>query len=206
MRNRKPLFYIIGLILVQAFSYFCVKITPFKTVVLSSKIDDAIPFIPFFTYFYVFWYLMLLLVPLLLYKKDKKTFNRYVVTVFTCLIICALVFFFYPTMIIRPEIKGFMPSSLILRIIYFFDSPAMNCMPSIHCLICFMFIYTMIGNKKINKKMKLFIEIMSILIIFSTFFIKQHVILDAVSALFLSSIVYFIVIKLNLGKLLDKKA
>ena len=108
-----------------------------------------------------------------------------------------LTFLIYPTIIVRPEIeiKGF--TDLILYLTYYFDTPAVNCVPSVHCLFCFISIYYVTLNKKIKTQIKVPIITYLILIILSTLFIKQHLLIDVVVAsiytiisIFLTNILY----------------
>lgn len=204
MKKNKSIIYVIILVLTQCLSYFLSKISPLKPVLLSSSLDDKIPFIPIFVLFYVFWYLLLVFVPMMLYKKDNEKFKIYFVSVLICLFLSALTFIFYPTMINRPSFKVTNLSTFILNIVYFFDTPAVNCMPSVHCLICFMFLYVSFRNKNIKFSLRLLLEIMSIIVILSTLFIKQHVLIDVFTAFILSFVVYMLVKSLKIYKLIFK--
>ena len=73
-------------------------------------------------------------------------------------------------------------TDLVIKLTFLYDSPPLNCFPSIHCLFCFQVIYGFTFSK-VKNKTKILIILFSILIIFSTLFIKQHYIFDVISAL-----------------------
>lgn len=179
----KVIVLILLLILIETVLYFLAKLTPFNPWVLISNFDDKLPLISNFIYIYVIWYLLLLLIPYMIYFFDKKMFNEYVGSYLIAIFIAFITFFFIPTTIIRPEIVIEDLSSLLLSFIYQNDTPALNCLPSMHCVLCFMFIYYTLSLKKLKLPYKIFICILSILIIISTLLIKQHVIWDVIGAL-----------------------
>ena len=73
-------------------------------------------------------------------------------------------------------------------------------MPSMHCTVCFTSIYSIIKCNKITKKCKAFFTFIFIGIVLSTLFVKQHAILDVVTAFILTAIISVIVYKLKLDK------
>lgn len=200
----KIFYVIIFSIIFQGLTYILAKLTPFPIHYIGNNIDDKIPLISNFVYFYVLWYLMIIFVPFFLYKRDKDSFKKYICTDVICLLISMFIFILYPTTINRPNIQINNLSSVFLNIIYFFDTPAMNCLPSVHCIISFIFIFCVFKNKKMNFTFRISIEILSILVIISTMFIKQHVLIDAVAAFIISLGVYILVQKLKIYLLINK--
>lgn len=202
--NYKIIVMIIALIIFQVFSYYVAKLTPFDAHILTSNIDLKIPFLSGFIYFYIMWYILLFTLPLFMYIKDEEGLCKYFVSSFICLIISTLIFIFYPTIVIRPEIITNNFTNNIVSLIYLIDNPAMNCLPSGHCIICFLYIFTFFKNKNINISIRISVEIISILIILSTLFTKQHVIIDVLTALVISLSTYIIVNKTKIYKVLAK--
>lgn len=178
----------------QVILYFITKLFLRTPYVLNNSLDDLFPFIKEFIYPYIFWYVLLFLVPILYYIYDKNALKKYIYINFISVFICAIIFIIFPTTIIRPELGNSGITNWLLEFIYKMDTPAVNCFPSIHCLICFIFILCNL-NSKLPKHIKVIINIFSILIVFSTFFIKQHVIYDALISLVISIIVYIVVTK-----------
>lgn len=189
----KVFIYILGLLLFQTSMYFMVKFTPAEVSLIGNSIDNKIPFISVFVYPYILWYLMLVIVPYLFYRYSEKDFNKYYITTFISVIVVSLIYVFYPTTINRAAIDATTVSGYIVKLIYTVDTPILNCFPSMHCLISFIFIYVSLNTRKMPKWLKLGIIILSILVIVSTLFIKQHVLVDVISAFAISIVIYTIV-------------
>lgn len=182
------------LTLSQVIIYFITKLFLNNEFVLNNLLDDQIPFVPYFIYSYISWYILLFLVPMIYMKYDKKTLKKYTYTNFISVLVCGIIFIIFPTTINRPNIEVTSITTWLVNTIYYFDTPAVNCLPSIHSLICFIFILCNI-KANIKTSYKCIIDILSVLIILSTLFIKQHVIYDVLSAFVVSSITYIIVTK-----------
>jgi len=190
-KNKKVLIQVLFLYLLQALIYFLSKFTPIKDHLIGNAIDHKIPFIPFFGLIYVSWFLAIIIVPLVLNKYKKSEVKKHYWNVTIAIAVCAMFYIFYPTTSnIRPDfqIKGLF--TLTCYLVYFFDGPMANLFPSMHCLMCFYYIYYMLFNKEVDKRWRTGIFIWSILIIFSTLFAKQHVVVDVVGAFIISIIIY----------------
>ena len=196
--NKNVLIQVLFLYVLQASIYFFSKFTPVKEHLIGNDIDHKIPFIAFFGLLYISWFFAIILVPLVLNKYCKKEVKRHYWNVFIAIVICGLFYLFYPTTAdIRPDVhvKGLF--TLICYLVYFFDGPMANLFPSMHCLMCFYYIYYMIFNKEIDKRWKIGIIIWSILIILSTLFAKQHVVVDVIGAFIFSIIIYTLTYFIN---------
>ncbi len=189
--ENKKLLLIPLLVAFQSLLYFLCKFGPYNPHLIGSKIDLKIPFIPIFIYLYIFWYLLLFLIPYIFYKNDKESFYRYATCNIICTIISTFVFIVYPTTIIRNNIEVTGITSFIVNFIYKVDTPILNCFPSMHCVLCFLFMFNI--PKNISKIHKFLICFISIMVILSTLFVKQHVIVDVVSAFLISLVVYLVV-------------
>ena len=185
---------IIGLIIFESIFYLLAKLTPIDSFLLTSSIDNKIPLIEEFIYPYIGWYLMLFIVPYIIYCKNKEKFYEYVTIFMGCVIVSSIIFFLFPTTIVRGDILVNDVTTFILKFIYLTDTPALNCLPSMHCAICFVFIYSCL-NLDLKWYYKLLIIILSLLVIVSTLFIKQHVIWDVLGA-FILVIVVIVLIKI----------
>ena len=190
-KNKDVLIKVLLLYLFQALTYFLSKFTPIKDHVIGWEIDNEIPFIAFFGLFYVSWFVAIIVVPLLLNKYNKNELKKHYRNVIVAIIICGLFYIFYPTTAnIRPDvsIKGI--STLTCYLVYYFDGPMANLFPSMHCLMCFYYLYYMLFNKEIDKRWRIGISVWSILIILSTMFAKQHVVADVIGAFVISAVIY----------------
>ena len=108
-----------------------------------------------------------------------------------------ITFIIYPSEVLRPSIEVHNITDFILDFTYKTDTPAVNCLPSVHCLYCFNLIFYIIKCNNLKNKFKLPIVTYLILIILSTLFIYQHVIEDVVLALIYSVIAIVITHKFN---------
>ena len=146
---------------------------------------------------------MLFLVPYIFYKKNPKSFNKYYITTFLCITIGLFIYFFYPTTMYRADIEFKSISEYLVNIIYKMDTPVLNCFPSMHCVISFIFIYVSLTEKNLNIKYKVLLTIWSLLVIVSTLLVKQHVLVDVISAFILSLIVFILVSRIKYLKDFD---
>lgn len=191
-KNIKIIITIILLIIFQISLYFFAKFTPFEYHIVNIEFDNYIPFISIFVFPYILWYISLFLVPYLFSKYDETLYQVYIKTILISLLIAFLIYYFYPTTLIRDNVVVKDIPTYLISLIYELDTPALNCLPSAHCILSFVHIYITLIIEKMNKKVKLLIIIQSILVILATVFIKQHVIVDVISAFILSLVVYLI--------------
>ncbi len=191
----------------ESIIYFLCKLSPLEVTVLSSEFDNNLPFIPFFACFYYLWFLFLLVIPFVLNRMDRKYFLKYVTLTVICIVIGGLIFIFYPTTIDHgvnlDEYKSIF--TYLVRFIYFTDEPNLCCLPSMHCTLSFIFIYTSLRAKEMKWYYKLLITLSSFGIVASTLFIKQHVIWDVYAAVALFAVAVLIDKFTNIGKYVENK-
>ena len=173
------------LILLESGSYFVCKLSPIPRTLLTSSFDDKLPLVPFFICFYFLWYLFLIIIPFVLYKHGKKYLVRYASLDIICVIIASLIFIFFPTIIIRNVDLSKYNSIFVypIKFIYFTDTPDLCCLPSMHCAMSFIFIYTSLKTKEMKWYYKTMIVLSSLGIVASTLLVKQHVIWDVYAAI-----------------------
>ncbi len=191
----KPLITTILLITFQTACYFISKMLEGTPHLIGNSIDDFIPFNMIFIIPYCLWYLLIFVVPYYIYKKDKDLFIRYIYCYILCTILANIIFIIYPTTVIRPDVIVKGPISFLTNFIFWTDTPIMNCFPSLHCAMSFIFIAYILEAKGIKKIVKISVIIISILIMISTLFIKQHVFIDLISGNVLAIISYLIIKK-----------
>ena len=187
--------------------YFMLKLLQSNYHIITSNIDSKIPFIPYFIYFYIFFFPFIVIIFYITYIKDKEIYYKGIKATILGLIITDIIFLIYPTIIYRPEINNGIDllTRTLLKITYFFDTPAINCFPSIHCLLCFQVSYMIISCKEIKIKYKLTTIITSLFIISSTLFIKQHYFYDIIGSLIIFTFSNIIINKIliNFNKKVD---
>ena len=177
---------------VQALLYWLLKLFQYNYSTFYLTIDHTIPFIKYFVYIYDMFYPFMFLGLYLIYKSDKKKYKDTLKCLVIGFVISDIIFLIYPTIIIRPDIKIDGLTNLVLYLTYYFDTPAINCFPSIHCLFMFQLIFS-ISSIKTKKIYKVLSIVFAILIILSTLFIKQHYVIDAIVAFIICLIVNLIV-------------
>lgn len=188
----KPIITTISLVCIQSILYFISKLLQGDLNLIGNVIDTKIPFVPAFFIPYCIWYLMIFIIPYYLYCKDKDKFIKYTMAYILCSMIGNIVFISYPSTVARPTVTGTDIFSLIAKFIYWIDTPT-NCFPSLHCAISMLFILYICESKNTNIITKISVCIISILIMLSTLFTKQHVVVDFISGDILALIVYLIV-------------
>ena len=172
------------LLLCTYFIYWFLKFFQPNPNYINFPLDEKIPFIPNFIYIYNTFYPFMFLTLLYLFKYDEKTYMKGIISGIIGFIICDIIYLYYPTIMLRPPIpETNVLTNLVLKVTYFFDTPAVNCFPSIHCLFSFQIIFSYLKTKQISLKSKLFIIIYALLIITSTVLVKQHYVVDIISAL-----------------------
>lgn len=189
----KPILVAILLIIFQSILYTLSKVFCVTPHLIGNSIDAKIPFVLIFIIPYVFWYLMLFIMPYKMYQKDKTNFYKYIITTILIVIIANIIFVCYPTIVNRPELIGNNILVKLTKIIYAIDTPALNCFPSLHCGFSMLFILHICTSNKQSNSFKIFTLISSILVMASTLLIKQHVFIDLISGDLLATIVYLFV-------------
>ena len=165
-------------LLLQTLFYLGVEIFEGEPHDVERPIDKRIPVIPAFTFIYVTWYPLIAIVPILLYYTDGMMFLIYMGAVIVDIIISLLAYLIYPTSFTRPpcENKG-------LNLVYKMSFKQMNCAPSMHCSMSYIAIAAALACPGLSLPIRLIIVIDALLITASTLFTKQHVVIDALTAL-----------------------
>lgn len=189
----KPLILTVALIVFQSFCYFVSKFFEGNPNLIGGVIDSKIPFNVSFIIPYCIWYLLIFLIPYYLYKKDKNIFTKYIISYLFCTVIANIIFIIYPTYVNRPIVTGNSILELMARIVFWVDTPAQNCFPSLHCAVSMLFILYMFECKKSPLYLKILTLIISILIMIATLYTKQHVFIDLLSGDILAIVSYIIV-------------
>ena len=192
-------YYIVFPVLLQSALFFLSKLIQREPYNITTEFDKSIPYVPFFILFYVFWYALLFLAPIIIIKFDNKTIKNYFTTYIMCSITSTIIYVTFPTIIVRQTNLSNNFFDTIVKFIYSVDTPAVNCFPSFHVILCLLWIRFICLNKNINKSLRCILFIINICIILSTLFIKQHVLIDL-----LGSVVVIILVEI-IKKLLKRK-
>lgn len=155
---------------------------------LVTDLDRSIPFLSGFVIPYVFWYPFMIFIFIYLCFHHKEAYYRIMSSLGLGMLISYVIYFFFQTTVPRPVLNGHGLLLNIVRLVYNTDNPY-NCFPSIHVLSCYVIIKG-INDSNAGKRFKFITCITAVLIILSTQFIKQHVILDLTFSILLGESIY----------------
>ena len=169
-------------------------------------LDDWIPFVRQFVYFYVLWYPLMVGMTLWLLVRDTRAFVRYGWTVIIGLTASIAIFFLFPSgQELRPaRVPGDDLAAMLVRAIYAADTNT-NVFPSMHVVGTLAAVRAAWDTRSISGRMRWAIAVLGVLINLSTVLIKQHSALDILGGAVLFAIVALPVYALT-GKRKRKKA
>lgn len=156
---------------------------------LESSLDQFIPLVPIFVIPYlsgiIFWISMIVYINI---RAKSRTIKRFNTAIISASILSVLIYILLPTFVNRPQIVGTDIFSNILNWVYSNDR-IYNAAPSGHTfytLLCFLTLW------KVVPKHRIIWVVISILIIASTLFTKQHNLLDVILGIVFALIIYLL--------------
>jgi len=172
--------------IVLSFGYFLLNKPIGNLHSLATTFDNSIPLIPYFSVPYLLFLPLFWLVFTYAFIKGLK-FQQLALTTIFVTVVSYLFYYFYQTVVFRPDTitTGF--GSDLIRLIYRSDKPY-NDFPSLHtslALVFGMYVY------KIKSRWSIVANIFIILVILSTLFTKQHYIADVLAGLGLALVSNF---------------
>ncbi|WP_318509136.1 phosphatase PAP2 family protein [Bacillus sp. T3] len=165
---------------------------------LVTDLDRQIPFIKIFVIPYLFWYVFIFIGFLYLAYKNRKLFFQTLLQFNIGRLICYGVYIVYQTHVPRPQLTGDNWLINLVHFVYRSDEP-FNCFPSIHVLTSYLMMKAYLVGEGIPRIYKVSVTLMSVLIIASTQFIKQHVLLDILGAIVVAEVMTYFMAKLDKG-------
>jgi len=170
---------------------------------IEIKLDKIIPFKAIFIVPYIYWYIFIFIGLIYILYKSRVEYSRVFISIIIGMCSCYIIYYLFPTQINRPLVDNSNILNKLVNFIYNLDKP-FNCFPSIHVLNTY---FIMRYTKKIySKKFFYYTQIVGLLIILSTVFIKQHFVLDIIASIILCELIIFLSNKISveiLNKLLD---
>jgi len=158
---------------------------------LVTTVDNTIPFLKIFIIPYITWYGYLAIGLIYLCIKHRKSYYTSLISLNIGILACYIIYMIFQTTVPRPIITDSDILSKLVSMIYKNDNP-FNCFPSMHVTTTYIIMKGINSNK--NKMVtSLSFNIIGILIIISTQFVKQHVVLDLVVAILLSEVVFRVI-------------
>lgn len=174
---------------------------------VSCSIDYKIPFAEYFVIPYLFWFVFLIGMLVYSFFYDIPTFKKYMNFIICTYTITLIIYIIYPTkQELRPEV--FERNNIFTHIVAFlygFDTNTNVC-PSMHVLGSFAVYFAARGSEKFSSfAWRAVFLVCAVLISISTVFLKQHSVVDIVTALVLCAAVYpFVFGKVKIGKKQEK--
>ena len=159
--------------------------------VLTTSLDDAIPFIPQWVVIYFLAFVTWLVNGVWILSESKPHGYRFACTYMLALLISGAVFLIYPGTMARPAITGSGLFPAWMRFLYWIDSPSNLC-PSLHVLISYFCWRGTLGCRKIPTWYKWFSFVFAILVCFSILFVKQHALVDIPAALIVAELSFLL--------------
>jgi membrane-associated phospholipid phosphatase len=166
---------------------------------IDMKIDGYIPFKPFFVIPYLSWFVYMAIVLSYFFKYSRDDFVRAAFFIFCGMSVSMLCYTLFPygnqlRPALGPATAGDGRILRLLRFVYASDPPV-NCLPSIHVLNTMGIHFSVMNSPKFThmKKLKYLSGILTVLICASTVLIKQHSMLDLVSAIVLGAVLHRII-------------
>ena len=175
-------------------SFMLVERIPVETHLIHTFLDDKIPFCEYFIIPYVLWYFVVLgsVLYFALGSPGKKEYYQYMGTLGVGMTLFLIISYVYPNgQDLRPVLEGGSPFIQAVQFLYLIDTPT-NIFPSMHVFNAVACCVALLNNKKCRQS-RIFTAgniIITVSIVLSTMFLKQHSVEDVVTALILNMICY----------------
>lgn len=167
------------------------NITPEHLHIISSPLDQYIPFLPVFIIPYLFWFVYIALPGMYFLFCEREVFCRLMYFGMIGMTVFLLISYVYPNgLAIRPEhLAGDSVFIKLTRYVYSVDTST-NVLPSIHVFNSIGIYLAVKDSDNLRKKKGIRYASLTItvLIILSTMFVKQHSVVDVIAGLLLSCV------------------
>ena len=172
----------------QCVGYLMTQRNPRAIYDMERSFDKRIPLVTQSVYIYVLWFPLIAVYPVGLYYFSAGSYIVYMAAVALNVVTSFVIYRVYPTTFVRPELECRNLSSKILSILYITNYKGLNCMPSMHCSISFIIIFSVLTCTEVTDWIQAAVCLLSLGIAVSTVLTKQHVIVDVFSALGLAAV------------------
>ena len=154
---------------------------------LTTDLDRVLPLIKIFIIPYMTLWFFLAICFVYLCYKNRSVYYKIMITLFLCYVVTFIIYYFFQTTVARPLVTGDDIFSKLISFTYNSDEPY-NCFPSIHVITAYLAMKG-INATDASKRIKLPVNVIGFLIIISTVFVKQHVIMDIFFAIILCDVI-----------------
>lgn len=172
-----------GMMLFHLVLYFGSQYLEGEPHTVGGALDRRIPFRPGWIYIYCSWFVLLFGVPLLLFIVSPELCIKYILAHSIDQLLSNAIYLIYPTTFERPEPPKAGLTGFVMRAVYGANHRFLNCAPSVHCSVSFLFAFAALAAPMLPLWLRLLIVVWSLAIVLSTMFVKQHMVIDAVTAL-----------------------
>ena len=178
------------------------------TGVYAMAIDNAIPLVSYFYFFYVLYYIVPEIFLWILSFFDKKKVITIVIACASATVVACICYLIQQVKMIRPEayVGQYHDFAQVHDLNTFFlwaidkqyiaDETALNCFPSLHATVGMALalcgIWTGKDEKHVPIGLRIFCGLFGAAIVMSTFFVKQHYFIDTVAGALLMAVLYFV--------------
>ncbi len=163
--------------------------------IIHMPLDDKIPFCEWFIFPYYVWFAYIAIFFIRIFFTDKQEYARFAGFLFSGMTVFLIISFVYPNGLeLRPaELPRDNVATALVEMLYRGDTST-NVFPSIHVYNTLGVMISVAKNKKIvpNRLLTWLVEILGVLIILSTVFLKQHSVWDVLGAFAFGAIFYVI--------------
>lgn len=164
---------------------------------IHTALDDDIPFCEYFIIPYVLWYgfVAVTVIYFAVSFQRRKEYNQLASTLCIGATVFLLVSFLYPNgHNLRPELAEGGICVQLVRLLYQVDTPT-NVLPSLHVFNAAACCIAILKSKGMQEKrgIRAAVVFLTIMIILSTMFLKQHSVIDVVLALLMNVLCYQLV-------------
>lgn len=173
----------VALLTFQTVTYFLIQKFEGPPHNIELPLDRKIPLVPQTICIYALWFPLIALFPLYLHTCSAGWYLRYMVSIIADIFISAAIYLLYPTSFQRPVPPAETFFGRVMGFVYKVDYKGKNCMPSMHCSMCFIIILTCLGCQTMAAGIKTALCVLSVLIVCATVLTKQHVVIDVITAL-----------------------
>lgn len=164
-----------------------------KCHIIHSALDDKIPFVEYFIVPYLLWFVFVAAVFLYFFFTDVEEFYKLSGLMFAGMTIFLIISTIMPNGLeLRPLV--FERDNIFVdavKLLYRTDTPT-NVFPSIHVYNSVVSCIAVSKSKHLEKKksIRIGVYVMSVLIILSTVFLKQHSVIDLMAAFVMAYVLY----------------
>lgn len=194
LKKSKHLWIIPAYAVFYMISFMLVERIDVETHLIHSFVDDKIPFCEYFIIPYVLWYFVVIgsVLYFALGSPGKREYYQYMATLGVGMTIFLIISFVYPNgQNLRPDLAGGNGFIQAVQFLYLIDTPT-NIFPSMHVFNAVACCVALFHNQKCRQS-RLFTAgniLLTISIVLSTMFLKQHSVEDVITALVLNMVCY----------------